>query len=381
MSGPAAHWAALYDSNDRGPDREPSAQPSRLVDAQPLRAIEQQLAFAGVPRERRGALQLLARFAVPSQADQQVGADAGQPVVLLEGGLGGQCVHELEAGLGAERHARGDGPVELDHRRRRNLRERVVQGDDLLPVGVVGGRGPGVAGRDRALEPVGSERTAERRGPAQRGQAAADQEAVPAGPVLIPQWSGWFMIAALVYSMIPPIILGRMKLPLADELHEKTLKADADMNKADWMTAGAAILGILGIGIGLWWADSVAALIISLDVLKDGITNVKAVFSGLMDQRPTTTDRAPDDALIEGVVEALKSLDWVDDADVRLHEEGAVIAGEAFVVPTSDAVTLDQLHEAARAAHDVDWKVYDVVVTAVDRVDPRRDPAGDRTTR
>lgn len=187
-------------------------------------------------------------------------------------------------------------------------------------------------------------------------------------------WSGWFMIGALVYSAIPPVVLGRMKLPIANELHEKTLKADADMNKADWMTAGAAILGILGIGIGLWWADSAAALLISLDVLKDGITNVKAVFSDLMDQRPTTADRKPDDSVIEGTLNALKRLDWVQDADIRLHEEGAVIAGEAFVVPAGDGVTLAQLGEATRAVHEVDWKVYDVVVTAVETVEKRRDP-------
>ncbi len=31
-----------------------------------------------------------------------------------------------------------------------------------------------------------------------------------------------------------------------------------EMNRADWLTAGAAILGVAGIGVGLWWADAVA---------------------------------------------------------------------------------------------------------------------------
>lgn len=188
-------------------------------------------------------------------------------------------------------------------------------------------------------------------------------------------WSGWVMIAALTYSAIPPVVLGRMKLPLARQLYEKTLKADADMNKADWMTATAAILGILGIGIGLWWADSAAALIISLDVIKDGVGNVRAVFSDLMDQRPTTVDREPYEDLVEDAVGALKSLPWVADADIRLHEEGAVVAGEAFVVPAAgESVTLDQLEEASRTVHALDWKYYDVVVTAVRSVRARRNP-------
>ena len=41
------------------------------------------------------------------------------------------------------------------------------------------------------------------------------------------------------------MILGRMKLRLAHELHDKALYTDADMNKADWETAGAACIGIL----------------------------------------------------------------------------------------------------------------------------------------
>ncbi len=187
-------------------------------------------------------------------------------------------------------------------------------------------------------------------------------------------WSGWFMIAALVYSAIPPVILGRMKLPLARDLHEKSLKADADMNRADWMTAGAAVLGILGIGVGLWWADSVAALIISLDVLKDGVSNLKAVFTDLMDQRPTTMDGDVDRELIDGASRALRQLAWVREAEVRLHEEGAVVAGEAFVVPDGSSVTLEQLEQAVRAVHKSHWRMFDVVVTPVASVEQRRDP-------
>ena len=63
------------------------------------------------------------------------------------------------------------------------------------------------------------------------------------------------------------MFLGRAKMKLAQKLHDKVLYADADMNKADWMTAVAAMVGVAGIGIGLWWADSVAALVISASIL------------------------------------------------------------------------------------------------------------------
>ncbi len=76
-------------------------------------------------------------------------------------------------------------------------------------------------------------------------------------------WIGWVMIAALIYAMIPPVILGRIKIKIAKELHEKTLHADAMMNKADWMTSGAACVGVIGIGFGFWWLDAVAAIFIA----------------------------------------------------------------------------------------------------------------------
>jgi divalent metal cation (Fe/Co/Zn/Cd) transporter len=63
-------------------------------------------------------------------------------------------------------------------------------------------------------------------------------------------WLGWLMIATLAVTSVAPVILGRVKLTLSETLHDKVLYADADMNKADWMTGAAAIAGIVGIGWG-----------------------------------------------------------------------------------------------------------------------------------
>lgn len=181
-------------------------------------------------------------------------------------------------------------------------------------------------------------------------------------------WAGWVMMAALVYSGIPPLILGRMKTGPARRLHDKALKADADMNRADWLTAGAGVAGIAGVGFGYWWADSVAAGIISLDVAKDGITNLKRCIADLMDQRPTTVDGRPSD-VPERVAGALRALSWVRDAEVRIREEGHVFAGEAFVVPTTTEHAVERIAAAARVAQAVDWRVHDIVVTLVGDLD------------
>ncbi|MDN3722094.1 cation transporter [Roseibium salinum] len=104
-----------------------------------------------------------------------------------------------------------------------------------------------------------------------------------------PVWIGWPALLALIYSSVPSVILGRMKLKLADRLHDKVLYADAKMRKADWMTAGAAMIGIIGVGFGIWWLDAAAALVIGLDVIRDGFTQTKHAIGDLTDRRPMTT--------------------------------------------------------------------------------------------
>lgn len=41
----------------------------------------------------------------------------------------------------------------------------------------------------------------------------------------------------IVYTAVGPFILGRMKQRPAEPLHDRVLLADADMQKADWLTA------------------------------------------------------------------------------------------------------------------------------------------------
>lgn len=182
-------------------------------------------------------------------------------------------------------------------------------------------------------------------------------------------WSGWVMIVALIYSMIPPIILGHLKLPLATALHEKTLHADATMNKDDWLTAGAAIIGVFGLGLGWWWADAVAAGFIALEVLSDGVTNVRRAMSDLMDQRPTAVDDGKALNIDRRITEHVCRLPAVCDAAVRLREEGHVFSGELFVILDSEQVNGETIartvEQIAEDAATVDWRVHNLVVMPV----------------
>jgi cation diffusion facilitator family transporter len=187
-------------------------------------------------------------------------------------------------------------------------------------------------------------------------------------------WLGWAMIAALLYSGVPAVFLGRAKLRLADDLHDKVLYADAQMNKADWMTVTAAIVGIVGIGFGLWWADAVAALFISVDIVHDGWKNVRAAVHDLMDARPRRHDAREYHPVVERMNALVNECDWVSRGAVRLREEGHVFTGEVMVVPETEALSggadlLARLDELADRLLDLEWKVHDIVVVPVKEID------------
>jgi cation diffusion facilitator family transporter len=152
-------------------------------------------------------------------------------------------------------------------------------------------------------------------------------------------WMGWLMIAVLAYSIVPPIILGRMKLPLARRSHDTVLHTDAKMQKADWMTGLAGIAGILGIGLGFWWADAAAAALISLSILSDGVTALRIAGAELADGAPRalgSSKMAPD---AEALCQELERR-WPR-SDVRLRESGRYIVAEVRgVSPTPDEIDL-----------------------------------------
>lgn len=178
-------------------------------------------------------------------------------------------------------------------------------------------------------------------------------------------WLGYLMILALLWGTFPAIFLGKAKLPLAKKLHEKNLYTDAKMNKADWMTAAAAVFGIIGIGLGWWWADAASALVIAADIMHDGFTNLRQAVYDLMDQIPKTVNNRDPDPLIDEVKHVLANLGWVKNFSIRMHEAGHIYLGEAFVITTQEADLTQNIEQAVKKIKQLDWRIQDFIIMPV----------------
>ena len=176
-------------------------------------------------------------------------------------------------------------------------------------------------------------------------------------------WHGWLMMGAMFVTAIPPVLLGRAKLPVARLIHDKPLYADADMNRANWMTNGAGIVGLGLVAWGLWWGDSLAALVISLDILRDGWTNVARSLSDVMDHHPVDIERDEEDPITGDVRRAVRALPFVADERVLLREHGRYLYAEIFIKPNR---RLPPAAEASRqvrqAVMPLDWRLRHIVV-------------------
>ena len=206
-----------------------------------------------------------------------------------------------------------------------------------------------------------------------------EQESTPIGLTVIfgqEIWAGWPMIVVVGVFGVPPAVLARYKLRYAKILHNKALYADADMSKADWMTSVATAVGVLGAGVGLWWADPAAAILVSLSIVSDGVANLRSTISGLADTRTRTYDDKEPHPLNEQIIHRAREFSWVAEAAVRMRDEGQVFHVELFVVPEpGEDPTAEQLAELNSAISELDWKAYDVVVAPVPVIPIRQVPA------
>ncbi|MEO8141207.1 MAG: cation transporter [Sphingomicrobium sp.] len=140
-------------------------------------------------------------------------------------------------------------------------------------------------------------------------------------------WLGWFMLVAQAYATIPPLIIGRKELPLAERLRDKLVHTDALMNKANWQTGVAGFLGVAGLGMGWWWADSSAAALISISIILDGWKSLRVASSELVDGVPCALDDGGLSDEAKAIAAALKKK-FPAARKILLRETGRYIRAE-----------------------------------------------------
>jgi hypothetical protein len=112
--------------------------------------------------------------------------------------------------------------------------------------------------------------------------------------------------------------------------------------------------------------------------LHDGVSNIGRALADLIDERPKKTDGSGFESL-PGEVEAyLRGLDWVEDAEVRLREDGHVFFGEAFVRVRRAENLIGNIERAVQDAREIDWRLHELVIMPVARLPSK--PAGDQTS-
>jgi len=178
-------------------------------------------------------------------------------------------------------------------------------------------------------------------------------------------WAGWAMIAALAWSMGCGLTLGLLKRPVAKKLHDKALDAEATMNRAEWLSEGAAIVGILLVGFGHWWGDAAAAAFISFEIVQDGWLNMRLVVADLMDETPTKMGDHEMEDLGPRIRTAVQELPGVTSAAVRLREHGRALTGEVYVELHDGADVVERVAAIATRVRGVDWRLRDITVMPV----------------
>jgi len=81
--------------------------------------------------------------------------------------------------------------------------------------------------------------------------------------------------------------------------------------------------------------------------------------------RPTEVHSKEKDPIVDKVEREIAALDWVSDSQIRLREDGDIIAGEAFVVPKDESRLIEKLGEAGERVKALDWRIQDFNIVPV----------------
>ncbi|CCQ92561.1 Cation diffusion facilitator family transporter [[Clostridium] ultunense Esp] len=170
------------------------------------------------------------------------------------------------------------------------------------------------------------------------------------------------LIAALI-SIITKEGMFWYTIKAAKKVKSFSMEADAWHHRTDAMSSIGTFVGILGARMGLRILDPIAAIIVSLFIIKVGIDLYLQSIKGLVDE-------AADDEIIEKIRELAFSVEGVKDIkNLKTRIFGNRIYVDVDIL-VNGTLTVIEGHEIAEKVHDLIEKSIDDVKHCMVHVEP-----------
>jgi cation diffusion facilitator family transporter len=154
---------------------------------------------------------------------------------------------------------------------------------------------------------------------------------------------GWGIALSVVSSAMNGVLAWSM-LRKAKEARSMALEADARHLYTDVWTSAGVVVGLLGVlATGWLWLDPVIAMLVALNILREGWSLTRRSADGLMDQALEPDSRAEIDKVLEGFRHHAIRFDHVVTrragqrrfVDMHMHMPAGWTLGRAAAVRTS----------------------------------------------
>ncbi len=164
----------------------------------------------------------------------------------------------------------------------------------------------------------------------------------------------WWAIAVILASIAIDYNRSRALRLTAAKTYSDALAADAAHFQSDMWSSGAVLLGLIGVMAGFEWADSMAALVVSIFIMMIGYTLGKRTLATLLDTAP------------EGVTAAIR--------EIAENTNGVLSINQVRVKASGPALFISLVIDVSRMVPVSDLGVLkDTLTSAILRAYPRAD--------
>jgi cation diffusion facilitator family transporter len=180
--------------------------------------------------------------------------------------------------------------------------------------------------------------------------------------ILVP---GILALAAAVVSLVVKESLYWYVRAAAKKIDSPALMADAKHSRVDALTSIGSFVGILGAMLGIPVMDALAAIFISLFI-------IKTAFEISSDALGRMTDRACEDEIVDAMRQTILAQNEVEEIqELRTRIFGNRIYVDVDIIVRADA-TLEEAHNTSHAVHDAIEREFPKVKHCMVHVEPSK---------